>query len=449
MADRSLLRLPTDTHLVVGEDTLVVRHDGDVELEQSLGRRLVRLEAGGDATLRNFRATGTLRAGGKLSILTPADLDDAMGDIVEIGDVDFTARTVVATTRVIIGRASLNVDIISAPEVVVHPDATGRIRLLDCLHEVPATRVRGCLSVKEYEADHGDVASFLGRRGVNPVAPLTSAAVKASASSAPQEALEPPDEAATLHVVPPPAPEPEMAPEPEPVPAPPPRKARVPSLAELVDVAQTGSGLEPAEEPPTLDDADLEPLPPAEFPVPAATAPQVRHGAPSVPTDAPSVPTGAPTSPSAAPNVRAAAPSVPPSAPTVPVGASPPAQVFAAPAPLPVAVPPTVAALPSVEAEVDAIEDDATVPPPRRGPTRATRSLDRALERLQSAYPSAPPEPVNELMGLVRRGRIHLVSGRIDDLWVATLKHHLAERSAIPRSALLAFHALREARDRA
>ncbi len=407
MADRSLLRLPTDTHLVVGEDTLVVRHEGDVELEQSLGRRLVRLEAGGDATLRNFRATGTLRAGGKLAILTPADLDDAMGDIVEIGDVDFTARTVVATTRVIIGRASLNVDIVSAPEVVVHPDATGRIRLLDCLHEVPATRVRGCLSVKEYEADHGDVASFLGRRGVNPVAPLPStAAVEAVAPAL----LTPPEEAATLLVVPPPPAEAEPVvepaavkpePEPHPEPAPRPRKARVPSLAELVDVAQTGGIPDSGDGPPTLEDADLEPLPPVDLPAAAAAAPVTAVTAP------------------------------------------PPARVSAAQPAVP------VTDLPSVEPEIDAVEDDATVPPPRRGPTRATRSLDRALERLQSAYPSAPPEPVNELMGLVRRGRIHLVAGRIDDLWVATLKHHLAERSAIPRSALLAFHALREARDRA
>lgn len=349
MNDRAPLRLPTGARVEVGDGTLELHHDGDVVLEQTLGRRLVRLDAAGDVTLRGFTATGALLAGGTLRLEGPIDAEELRADIVEIGDVDTTARAIVATTRVTIGRAALNVDVISAPEVVVDPGATGRVRILDCLHDIPATRVRGCLSVAEYEADFGQVADFLARRGVTAISRVTGRELPAEEAPS----LDPADDAAATAEVHPHV-------EPEAVAAP--------------------EALEPVATPAP------EPAPPVEAPAPP--------------------------------------PRRPPAAPT--------------------AVP-----LPHVEEEVDDAHDDPTVPPPRRAPTRAAKNMERAVQRLQEAYGDDPPPPVGELLGLVRRGRVHLLQGRIDALWTDTLRDHLRRKAPLPRAVLLAFHALREARDRA
>lgn len=347
MTKRPLLQIPSTTQAVVGDETLAIRHDGDVVLEQAVGRRLVRLEATGDATLRGFRASGTLRVGGTLTLHGPADLDDAHADVIVVGDVELTARALVATTRIVVGKAALNVDVVSAPEVVVHADATGRVRLLDCLHEIPATRVRGCLSAAEYDADFGGAADFLARRGVKPLGPLTAPV------------------AAPTAVDPAPAPELDEA-----------------LLDELTALAP-----EPVEDLPHLPDAEVEVAP-------------------------------------------------------APVDEAPPPFVVRA------AGEPAVPLLPEVEPDVDDPSDEATVPPPRRAPTRAAKSVDRAVARFEAAYGTEPPPPVGELLGLLRRGRTHLVAGKIDDLWVATLRDHLARKAAMPHGVILAFHALRDARDR-
>jgi hypothetical protein len=169
MSERPKVEIPADAAIAVVDDTLVVRHDGDVVLRQTLGAGSVRIEATGDVHLAGFRVRGAVRAGGRLVLEAPADVDELRAAEIEVGDVELIARTVVATRRIAVGRTTLQADVVSAPEVVLHPEATGRIRVLDCAHDVPATRVRGCLSVPEYEADFGDARAFLDSRGVTPV----------------------------------------------------------------------------------------------------------------------------------------------------------------------------------------------------------------------------------------------------------------------------------------
>jgi hypothetical protein len=166
--------LPDGLSLALGGNSLVIRHDGDVVLEQSLGRKLSRVEAGGDLTLRFGPITGVLRAEGKLTIEGDVDAQELRADVIELGPHEIKARSIVARTRVTIGRASLDVDVIVAPEVIIDAEATGRVRIVDCLNERPALRVRGCLSLEEFEQDFGGAGEFLARRGVLPINPLPS-----------------------------------------------------------------------------------------------------------------------------------------------------------------------------------------------------------------------------------------------------------------------------------
>ncbi len=164
--------LPTGISLAIGGNSLVIRHAGDVVLEQTLGRRLSRVEAGGDLTLRLSPINGVLRAEGTLTIQGDVDAQELRGDIVVIDEVKVRARVIVATTRVIIGKAHLAVDVIVAPEILIAPNAQGRVRIIDCLNERAPSRVRGCLSLQDYETDFGGAAEFLARRGITPVSPL-------------------------------------------------------------------------------------------------------------------------------------------------------------------------------------------------------------------------------------------------------------------------------------
>lgn len=172
MSDITPFVLPDGANVSVGGNTLVLRHEGDVVLEQTLGRRLVRLESGGDVTLRVRRVTGAIRAAGLLTLEGDADCEELRGRVIELGAVEVRARAIVATEKVVIRGTRLAVDVIVAPEVVIDAKASGRVRVVDCLHEQPPSRVRGCLSLEDYEADFGGVAEFLARRGVEPVSPL-------------------------------------------------------------------------------------------------------------------------------------------------------------------------------------------------------------------------------------------------------------------------------------
>lgn len=169
MSNTSPFVLPTGISLSMSGNSLTILHDGDVVLEQALGRRLAQVEAGGDLTLRMSPITGVLQAGGTLTCEGDIDAQELRGDVVIIGEGKVRARVIVAKQRVEIGQTSLSVDVIVAPEVFIHPEAQGRVRIVDCLNEQPPTRVRGCLSLADYEADFGGSDEFMARRNVTPV----------------------------------------------------------------------------------------------------------------------------------------------------------------------------------------------------------------------------------------------------------------------------------------
>ena len=130
--------LPRGASMSLSSDRLLLRHDGDMVLEQTLGRQLSRAEATGDITLRLDRTTGTVIAGGVLTVEGPVDGIELRGRRIRIEGVEVRCRAIVATERVEIGAADLAVDVIVAPEIIISPEATGRVTIMDCEGARPA-----------------------------------------------------------------------------------------------------------------------------------------------------------------------------------------------------------------------------------------------------------------------------------------------------------------------
>jgi len=169
MTTASSFILPQGVRIAVGGNSLVIRHPGDVVLEQTLGRQLSSVEAGGDLTLRVPTAQGALQAGGILTAECPVDAHELRGTEVRLTRGPVRAKAIVASKRIVIGSIELAVDIVSAPEVIFAPDAKGRIQVLDTPSPTPPPGVRGCRTPSQWRNTDGDIAAYFARRSVEPL----------------------------------------------------------------------------------------------------------------------------------------------------------------------------------------------------------------------------------------------------------------------------------------
>ena len=243
MASSNAFSLPAGVDLSVDDGTLHVRFDGDVTLEQSMGLELGTVEAGGDLHIALERITGSLTAGGTLSLqgavdassvhapdvslpagskvghiqtpggvsatdlhvdnlqaggnlnattITGGDLE--IGGMAEVQDIHATgtvsitgdvsanqisaerlvlnggrivAKAISASQSIQIGAASLQVDVIIAPEVLIDSAASGRVTVIESHNERGATKIKGGLSASDYDEIIGGAAEFLEARGVS------------------------------------------------------------------------------------------------------------------------------------------------------------------------------------------------------------------------------------------------------------------------------------------
>jgi hypothetical protein len=218
--------LPAGLRLAITREGFTVRHPCDVVLEQTLGRPLERAEAGGDLTLVT-QLGGVAKAGGVLRILHPGTLKRAKARRVVVERGPVSARALMAAERVEIGPVAIDIDVISAPEVVFDPAATGRVRVLDATSVLPAPGVTVESTWQAFHARHGDEAlAWLKARAVTPLAqrptPPPSPATAPPAAAAPQARP-----ARAPRPVPQPAPGPTAAPPAGPAapPTPPPSRA--------------------------------------------------------------------------------------------------------------------------------------------------------------------------------------------------------------------------------
>lgn len=247
--------LPRGLEIDLTGETMSIGYEGDVILENSLGRTLGDVFAGGDLVIRLPVANGALRANGRLVIEGDRiDADTIHGREVVLGHQDVRARAISADERIVIGGAKLQVDILIAPEIVLDNKASGRVTIIESHNEPGPTKIKGGFSLREYEEVFGDATQFLADRGLTA---LSGEGAPPPAPVAPPEPRQPPNPSATpAPLARAAAPTPMAIPVPAPIatPAPAPRREE-----DLLD-PQTLSveDLEPVAEPEPEDD-DLHP----------------------------------------------------------------------------------------------------------------------------------------------------------------------------------------------
>lgn len=225
MAKR-VFTLPEGLELDVQADRVDLTFDGDVEIEQSLGRRLGTIAATGDLTVKLEVVTGDLRAGGVLRVTGEVDAGHLHGREVVLGREGVKCRAISADERITIGPATVAADVIIAPEINLDAKAQGRVTVIESQNERGATKIKGGFSLADYEDMFGNSEEFLAQRGLRPLSagsPAASAPPPAAAplpAPAPVSTAPPPIRTSPPRTMPPPT---KSAAAPTPAKAPPPK----------------------------------------------------------------------------------------------------------------------------------------------------------------------------------------------------------------------------------
>lgn len=183
--------LPAHVALKIAGGELVVRHGGDVTLEQTLGRKLARIESGGDVSVHLSRITGHIQAAGDVSLAGAVDAAFIEGRHVHIRATSLRAKAIYATGTVTLDCDSLAVDAIVASEVIIDPAATGHVRLIHGQLRQRPDSLQGCLSLHDFEQRYGDPVSFLRQRGITLTDAERQASAPTPASAPPHSAADP------------------------------------------------------------------------------------------------------------------------------------------------------------------------------------------------------------------------------------------------------------------
>ena len=187
--------LPKGLELEIADDTLSIRYDGDVSLETAMGRNIGEIHAGGDIRLSLDKVTGTLSAGGTLTIDSEVQADVLHGAHIVLGDKPVKCRAISATGSITIGSAKLAVDCIIAPTIQIDPKASGRVTVIECHNELGSSRIKGGFNLTDYDDMFGNADEFLVERGLSrlgdagePTAPEPSPPAQVAPEAAEPEA---------------------------------------------------------------------------------------------------------------------------------------------------------------------------------------------------------------------------------------------------------------------
>ncbi len=159
--------LPAELDLVAEHEVLTLRYPGDAVLENDLGMESFDVEVQGDLTIRLDRVSGTIRAGGTLTVDGKIDGGSLHARVIVLGDAEARCRAIEASERIEIGAAQLTVDVIIAPTITLHPDAHGRVTVIESRNERGPTKIKGGFSLHEYEELLGNAEVFLAERGLS------------------------------------------------------------------------------------------------------------------------------------------------------------------------------------------------------------------------------------------------------------------------------------------
>jgi hypothetical protein len=169
MADRLSFQLPESLELVLTEDSLTLKHDGDIVLGQTLGRYLETIACEQNVTIRIPRITGTILAAGDIRIEGEIDAELIYGRHVVIIADSIKCKAIAATHTLTIRSTALTCDVIIAPKVNLANRARGRVTMLESYNTCDTSQLKGGFSYKQYQELFGNAEAFLAARGLEPM----------------------------------------------------------------------------------------------------------------------------------------------------------------------------------------------------------------------------------------------------------------------------------------
>lgn len=161
--------LPDDVEIDLTGGNLSIRFDGDVVLHQSLGARIGTIEASGNVELHLAEIHGTILSGGKISfpVATKVDAERIVGRDVDLtSGASLKVKAVQASKTIKIGPSKITCDVLIAPRVSLDPNTTGRVTVIESGSEWGPSKIKGGLSVADYDEIIGDSEEFLRSRGI-------------------------------------------------------------------------------------------------------------------------------------------------------------------------------------------------------------------------------------------------------------------------------------------
>jgi len=166
----SVLNLPKDLSLDLDDEhSLVLRYPGSMHLSQTFGRALATVHVGGNLVLDLDEVNGVCVAGGSLTTTTPVEATRLTAGTLLIGSGVVRAAALAASEKIVIGKCTLKVDVIIAPVIEIHPEAKGRVTVIESRNERGPTKIKGGFTLSEYEELFGDSEEFLADRSVCPL----------------------------------------------------------------------------------------------------------------------------------------------------------------------------------------------------------------------------------------------------------------------------------------
>ena len=163
--------------LDITADRITIVYDGDLEIEVEPGRDLGGLRALGDLLVRLPAVTGDLVAGGRLEVQSDVTNGGHLhGREVVVEKTIVKCKVITADDRIVIGAGTITADAMVAPRISVDAQATGRVTVIESRNERGPTKVKGGLSLAEYQETFGNAEAFVAEHGIRPLPPVAESA---------------------------------------------------------------------------------------------------------------------------------------------------------------------------------------------------------------------------------------------------------------------------------
>lgn len=170
----SLVTYVEGMKLDITADRITIVYDGDIEIEVDPGRTLDGIRTSGDLKVRLPAASGDLLSGGVLAV---------EGELIEGGVLHgrevvlerpiVKCRVISADDRIVIGPGEVVANAMIAPRIKLDANATGRVTVIESHNERGPSRIKGGLSLAEYEETFGNSEEFMATHGLERLPPPT------------------------------------------------------------------------------------------------------------------------------------------------------------------------------------------------------------------------------------------------------------------------------------